>query len=139
MSFRLIREDDYDKDIFSLYNQLSPSPMVTRQYFNNFINSLNTDHNIYVSEEDNKIVACATFIIESKLIRGGSRIMHIEDVVVDASFRGNGLGYKIVKFLAEKAKDMECYKVILNCSDEYIKFYTKAGFSHKGYLMALYR
>jgi glucosamine-phosphate N-acetyltransferase len=138
MSFRLINEDDYDKGIFSLYSQLSPGYKCTRQYFNNFVKSLNTTHNIYVAEEDTKIIACATFLIESKLIRNGSQIMHIEDIVVDKSNRGRGLGIDIVKLLVEKSKTMGCYKVILNCSDEYIDFYKKNGFITKGCHMAIY-
>jgi glucosamine-phosphate N-acetyltransferase len=91
-----------------------------------------------VAEEDTKIIACATFLIESKLIRNGSQIMHIEDIVVDKSNRGRGLGIDIVKLLVEKSKTMGCYKVILNCSDEYIDFYKKNGFITKGCHMAIY-
>lgn len=138
MSFRLIEEGDYDKGIFSLYSQLSHGRECTRQYFNSFVESLNTNHNIYVLEEDNKIIVCATFVIESKLIRGGSRIMHIEDIVVDKYNRGRGLGLEIVKLLVEKSKTMGCYKAILNCADEYIDFYKKNGFTAKGCHMAVY-
>jgi len=138
MSFRLIKEDDYDKGIFSLYNQLSRGHECTRQYFNDFVKSLNTNHNIYVLEEGNKIIACATFIIETKLIRDGSQIMHIEDIVVDKYNRGRGLGLDIVKLLVEKSKNMGCYKAILNCANEYINFYKKNGFTVKGCQMAIY-
>ena len=48
---------------------------------------------------------------------------HIEDVVVDKASRGCGYGKIIVRFLIAMAQQQNCYKVILDCSNENIGFY----------------
>ena len=51
-----------------------------------------------------------------------------EDVVVDDSKRRLGVGSSLIKGLIKIAKEKGCYKVILNCSDKNIPFYSKFGF-----------
>lgn len=137
-NFRLVSKSDYGKGYPELYNQLSPTPNVTKKQFDSFIDTLNKNHNTYVLEVNNRIVACATFIIEQKLLRGLAKVLHIEDVVVDESCRGTGVGKKIIELLKEVAVEEECYKVILDCSDSYVGFYEKCGFAKKGNMMSLY-
>jgi glucosamine-phosphate N-acetyltransferase len=137
-NFRLLKKIDYNKGFPNIYNQLSKTPHVSRTQFNNFINTLNENHNIYVLEVNNKIVACATFLIEQKLLRGISKVLHIEDVVVDESCRGNGVGKDIIQFLTNIAKNNGCYKIILNCDDDHVGFYKKCALETHGNLMSLY-
>ena len=110
-NFRLVTTTDYDKGFPGIYNHLSKTPHVPKTQFNNFINALDKNHNIYVLEVNNKIVACATFLIEQKLLRGISKVLHIEDVVVDESCRGKGVGKDIVKLLINIAENNGCYKI----------------------------
>ena len=81
------------------------------------------------------MVAIATLLIENKLIHNGSKVAHIEDVVVDKKFLGKGYGKKMIEFLTEKAKNQGCYKVILNCDEEVVAFYEKCGFTQKNLMM----
>ena len=37
-------------------------------------------------------MACGTLMVEHKFIHGGRGVGHIEDIVVDSSTRGSGLG-----------------------------------------------
>ena len=37
-------------------------------------------------------MACGTLMVEHKFIHGGRSVGHIEDIVVDSSTRGSGLG-----------------------------------------------
>ena len=63
---------------------------------------------------------------------------HIEDIVVDTKYRGMGLGKKIITHLTERAKELECYKIILDCAEKNTEFYQKCGFSIKGIQMSIY-
>ena len=76
---------------------------------------------------DKKIVGVASLITINKLIRSGNRMGLIEDVVVTKEARGHGIGKMLIEDLLELSVEKKCYKTILNCSDENIKFYEKCG------------
>ena len=90
----------------------------------------NPDHIIVVALLDGKIVGAATLLLESKFIHDGAIVGHIEDVVVDKNYQGQGIGEKIIKYLLEYAKAKGCYKTILDCVDDVKPFYEKLGFKH---------
>ena len=90
------------------------------------------------SSNNYEIVASGTIIIEPKIIRGGSNVGHIEDIVVANHMRGKGISQKILDILRAYARENSCYKVILDCSEEVKKVYTKNGFKVKGIQMAEY-
>ena len=46
MEIRLINENDIDRKIIELYNQLSKTTEINREDFKNFVKSLNEYHNI---------------------------------------------------------------------------------------------
>ena len=78
------------------------------------------------------------FFIETKIIHNFGKVAHIEDVIVDNTYRGKGLGKMLVQKCIDYAQKLDCYKIILNCSDENIPFYEKCGFSKKENEMTLY-
>ena len=51
------------------------------------------------------------------------KVGHIEDVVVDKSQRGGGIGKQMLQFLEARAKDLGCLKVILDCNSDNVGFY----------------
>jgi glucosamine-phosphate N-acetyltransferase len=77
--------------------------------------------------EKQKIIATATLLTEFKFIRNCGKCGHIEDVVVDSTYRGLRLGLRVVEALIEAAKESGCYKVILDCSESNATFYEKCG------------
>ena len=91
------------------------------------INS-NTNHFVYVAILDGRVVGSTTMIIEPKFIHDGGNVAHIEDVVVSKEYQGRGIGEMLIQSLLELAKDNNCYKTILDCSDEVKPFYEKIGF-----------
>jgi len=91
------------------------------------INS-NPDHIIAVAELDGRIVGSTTLLIEQKFIHDGGIIGHIEDVAVSKDFQGQKIGEKLMKYLLEIAKSRDCYKTILDCTDDVKPFYEKLGF-----------
>lgn len=141
---RTLDKNDFSKNYLNLMSQLSPVDIkkVTKLEFVSWVEEVNNNigHNIFVIENvDNAdIIASGTLLIEPKLIHSFGYAGHIEDIIVDKSYRGCGLGKIIVSYLIEHAKILKCYKVILNCSDKYVKFYKKLGLNKKDSTMSLY-
>ena len=86
------------------------------------------NHIIHVAEMDGMVVGSTTLLIEQKFIHKGGLVGHIEDVVVKKEFEGQGIGMKLVKSLLDVAKQKNCYKTILNCTNNLRPFYKKMGF-----------
>ena len=119
-------------------NDLSGNPISCKDY-NNFFGILEPNTHIYVLVDKNDIlVGMGTLLIESKLIHGGSKVAHIEDVIIDNKQRGKGYGKILLDNLIKKAKKFNCYKIILNCNENNIGFYEKTGFQQKNVEMSLY-
>lgn len=87
----------------------------------------NEDYHIYVAELDDSVIGCATLFVERKFIHNGGKSGHIEDVIVREEHRGKDIGSKLVLELMEKAKDIGCYKVVLDCGCDVAPFYDKLG------------
>lgn len=84
-------------------------------------------------DDNNNVVAFGSICVEMK-IRGG-RLGHIEDIVVDEKFRGQGVGAKLVNALIEEAILKKCYKVSLECREEKVVFYNLQGLQKTGLTM----
>ena len=91
---------------------------------------------------DNKdkinIIGSGTIIYEPKLIHGGKYVGHIEDIIVNEKYRSLGIAKSILTELKKNANRKDCYKVILDCSEENRGFYEKNDFLYKGIQMAVY-
>ena len=139
MEIRELKLNDYELNYFELLSQLSqvtkPSKKEFEYYFNKIIS--NNNHKIFVIEEDGVIVANVTIILEQKFIRGCKCICHIEDVVVHKDDRGKGIASKLLDFVKGYSQQNNCYKIILNCSQDYKKFYEKNGFIEKNIQMEI--
>jgi glucosamine-phosphate N-acetyltransferase len=86
-------------------------------------------YKIFVAEsESGQIIGSITLLVEQKFIHNGGKVGHIEDVVTRKEFSGKGVGSSLVQKCIDVAKDEKCYKVILDCSDDNVPFYEKAGF-----------
>jgi len=142
MYFRQLNSNDYDSNYFQVLSQLSvvDKKSITLDQWNQFISQLNNNHQIYVLVDlsNNNIIASGTLLIENKIIHNMGKVAHIEDIVTDNKFRGKGYGKMMIEYLIEKAKEHQVYKIILNCSDDNIKFYEKCGFELKSNQMAKY-
>lgn len=132
-SFRRMEPSDYDRGHLELLSQLSPfnTKVVIRPVYESFATS--STNNVWVLEENDKIIASGTLLLEPKLIHALGIAGHIEDVVVHQDQRGRGLGKAIVDHLVAQAEKQGCYKVTLHCSDDNTGFYSRCGFARKGY------
>ena len=136
MSNILIRPAN-EKDLSSLIDLLSQLTTVGTP---NLIDS-SIYNNIYVAiiQLNNKevIVGTITVLIEPKIIHNGSKVAHIEDVVVNNDHRKMGIGKLLIEYAIKIARQEECYKIILDCDVNTICFYEKCGFNVKGVSMRL--
>lgn len=88
-----------------------------------------------VVEIDNKIAGVASLYIIQKLSR---KIGLIEDVAIEESQRGKGIGKLLVEELIKISAEHNCDKTILNTSEENVAFYEKIGFERKEIQMIIY-
>lgn len=126
------------ESVVKLYQQLTKCPTISDSQLREFLSSLNDSHRIYVMLDKNEPIGLGTLLIERKLIRGISKVGHIEDIVISKNYRNQGLGKKMIDFLVQSAKEDGCYKVLLNCAAYNIGFYEKCGFKHKNVEMSYY-
>ena len=133
VKIRDIVESDIDNGFLESLDSLRKASDLDKKIGKDILRKIiaNPDHVIHVAEIDGRIVGSTTLLIEQKFIHNGGRVGHIEDVVVSKEYEGRGLGIKLVSSLLEKAKLMNCYKTILDCSDELIPFYERIGFKQE--------
>ena len=65
-------------------------------------------------------------------------MVHIENILIDEKYRGNGYGELLVNYLLGIGKENKCYRVDLNCTSELEHFYQKNGFKKKHLCMNIY-
>lgn len=132
---------DYNKycNLLKQLTTIDTSCFSSQEFFDNLklINS-NPYHKIFIAIYNQNIIASITVLIEPKIIHNLSRVSHIEDVVVDISYRSFGIGKKLMNKAIEYSKEMNCYKIILDCSENNISYYNKFNFIKKETQMALY-
>jgi len=138
----------YKEKIIMIYLKLIKQLSDTVVYdYDKFILNLNQINNygiIYVAclnlppSNDFIIIASGTCFLEPKIIHNFMNVGHIEDVVVDANFRGKGVVHNILNHLKNYAVSNNCYKVILDCHSELVKVYSKSNYTQKGVQMAIY-
>ena len=126
---------------YKLIKQLSDTVVYDLNKFMLNLNQINNYGIIYVaflnipSSDEFIIVASGTCFLEPKIIHN---VGHIEDIVVDANFRGKGIVHNILNHLKNYAVTNNCYKVILDCHTDLVKVYSKSSYIQKGVQMAIY-
>lgn len=139
--FRKLMAQDYNSGFFEVLAQLSPVIKPEYSAWITFINNLNMSSQqiiVVVDKETDKIVASGTLFIQQKIIHNMGKVAHIEDVVVDVSVRGKGLGKELIRYLQDIALTQSVYKTTLYCFEKNVEFYEKCGFEKKGCQMAQY-
>ena len=131
-TIRKLEKEDFQKGFLNSLDTLREASNISKQKALEIFNLIqsNPNHIIVVAEINDRIIGSTTLLIEPKFIHQGGFVGHIEDVVVSKEFQGNQIGEKIVKYALELAKKHNCYKTILNCSDEVKQFYEKIGFKY---------
>ncbi|WFD31161.1 glucosamine-phosphate N-acetyltransferase [Malassezia sp. CBS 17886] len=94
---------------------------------------------VIVSKDTDELVATGTLFLEPKFLRSLATAGHIEDITVDSSMQGKGLGKIIIKALTALSEESGAYKTLLDCSEDNVPFYNKCGYETKGVYMAKYK
>ena len=136
--FRKLEESDYHKNYLQLLSQLTKVGDIAPEEFSNILKKIQSQIWVFEDVNSSKIVASASIFLEQKIIHGGGIVAHLEDVVVDESYRGNQLGQKLIANIVEKARESGAYKIIADCKLELLSFYSKNGFEKKGEQIAIY-
>lgn len=130
---------DKKNEIIDLLSQLSYTNYINNKQFSEFISNKPQEHLIYICKniEKDKLVGMITIFIERKLIHNLGKVAHIEDLVVDKDEQGKNIAQTLINKCIEYAKNENCYKIILNCNENLIKFYEKNNFYNSGYQMRM--
>ena len=143
IQIRKLNTDDFSKGYLDLLSELSDTiTEKTEDMFKNVFEQVerNSNHYIYVLEDNttNTLIGTATLLVEPKFIHNGMNVGHIEDVVVSRKVQSKGLGKCLILYLTTFMEDMNCYKFILDCSENVKQFYSKCGYTTKAIQMSLY-
>lgn len=140
MTIRLATEFDCDQ-VLHLLNQLGEivnelvcfDPDNVRAHEKGRVNYLEAvkreDRKVFVVEQNNRIIAAATFFILHDFITG-KPFAHLDDFIVEKTLRGKGIGTKLLEFIKQFAKDHNIHTIELTSSLPLTlahKFYEKRG------------
>ena len=88
---------------------------------------------VFVAEDGDNILGYAFCVFirhENDNILTDVKTLYIDDLCVDESTRGTGVGRALYDFVLSFAKEQDCYNVTLNvwaCNEGAIRFYEKLG------------
>lgn len=124
----IIREfniQDISNGLLETYKEVWNVTEISETTAYNFL----SNHNyMVVAEIDGAVIGTATLHLQQKMIRNGGIAALIEDVAVRQQYRGQKIGEQLILHLIQKAKELNCYKIILSCFDERVSFYERCGF-----------
>jgi glucosamine-phosphate N-acetyltransferase len=123
---------DLDSGFLETLGNLSDLEGLTREEARNILATMKRtpSYRIFVAVADGgQIVGTTTLLVERKFTHRGGLVGHIEDVVVRKGHEGRGVGGSLVARAIQTAKELGCYKCILDCKAELAPFYEGLGFS----------
>jgi|TARA_A100001011_G_C14122247_1_gene761759 GNAT superfamily N-acetyltransferase len=122
----VIKISNFKEKDFSSVQKLLIDGFSKNFYKNINLNFINNQSNFgFIAVNNETIIGFASIHIIEKLNR---RSCLIEDVVVDKSERGKGVGKLLIEHLINFSKSKSCDKIILNSKESNIPFYNKLGF-----------
>jgi glucosamine-phosphate N-acetyltransferase len=102
---------------------LSPAEAVTF-----FHERLTSGMRTYVACAGSAVIGTASLLLERKFLHRGGLVGHVEDVAVRRDLQRQGVGTALMRHVAEEARRLGCYKVILNCFEDRVGFYARLGY-----------
>jgi len=112
-----------------------PSERDLRETLAKLINSPNCF--VLVAEDDDKIIGLLTMWVRPTLFHGAGSAL-IDELIVDKSYRGVGVGEALVKSAFAKAKSRSCIEIEVSTertNQKAMEFYRKCGFTTEHVLL----
>lgn len=108
--------------------------------FIKYVNELSNFHDIFllIDEECENIIGCVTILLEQKIIHDLQFVCHIEDLIINNTYKNKRFGSVILDYIKKYARVKNCYKIILNCDSNIKEFYIKNNFTSKNIEMSYY-
>lgn len=130
VTFRKLEESDIMGGFLESLDSLRKASDLSEEKAKEIFNKIksNPNHVVFVAVLDSKVIGSTTLLIEPKFIHQGGKVGHIEDVVIAKEYQGTCIGEKLINFVLDHAKQNQCYKTILDCTDDVKQFYEKIGF-----------
>jgi glucosamine-phosphate N-acetyltransferase len=137
-----IRETELNdfENVIKLLEQLWPDKELNRNaLLKVFSTATKSPDNTYLCAEinGNMIGFCSIVIKESLRVEG--RVAHIDELIIDESFRRMSFGTELLEAASAVAKKRGCKIVELDSAfyrEDAHKFYSKKGFEKKAYLFS---
>lgn len=139
LSMRQAREDDIPS-LLVLFRQLGEDDGATltveeaRAVFNDFRQY--PCYHVHVAELGGRLVGTFSLLIMHNLGHHGAPSAVLEDVVVDGSLRGKGVGTAMMEYAHDVCREHGCYKMTFSSNrnrEAAHRFYESLGFRRHGY------
>ncbi|GMK39573.1 N-acetyltransferase [Paenibacillus sp. CCS19] len=105
--------------LYRLYRMLLPNSRQLNVVEERIIEIRNNTNNfIFVYEENNELLGTLTLTICLEALHGSMSYGVIENVVVDESTRGNGIGKKLMDHAEDYCRRIKCSKLMLLSSSQ---------------------
>jgi len=131
MDIRKIKNEDYTNFLI-LLNKFRPIGDINKEEFEDILKKISTNSIIFVMEYNNKLIGSVKLMIEQKIFHNMAIYGHIEDVIVDPTYRGKKLGKKLIEHVKNYCKEHNFYKIKLTCDPKIKGFYEKSEFKTNG-------
>lgn len=132
-------------DFHNLYSQLTQCELLCEKEFESWLNSITENNQVFLfcmflkgNDNSYKLIGTACLYIKHCYYRFMANSATIEDLVIDAKYRNNGLGTKIIEYIINYSQAYNIYKISLHCDNENKNFYLKCGFKQNRLLMEKY-
>lgn len=139
LDIRLARADDSDA-VFVLLGQLWPKSPLDREVIHTaFLKGISDPgRSFFVGELGGRVVALATLAFGTDLWQPAFKAAHLDELVVDAAVRGQGVGEAMLQHIVEAARQRGLTMVELisaaHRTDAHA-FYERKGFPRLGTLV----
>lgn len=115
--------------LFSLEEEFTPNTELQVKGLNAILDDSDIGQ-IYAAVEDDKLAGMVSLLYTVSTALG-SRVAVLEDMIVDPSYRKQGIGTKLIQYALEDGKSNGCKRVTLLTDKENLKaqkFYRDCGF-----------
>jgi ribosomal protein S18 acetylase RimI-like enzyme len=127
-------------EIFKLLEQLWIDSTLEfdslREVFENALKS--SQQRLIVGIDNKRIIGFCSLTIKNNLWQSGN-LGHVDELVVDKNYRGNGHGKTLIDSITKIAKDLKCKRIELDSAfhrKEAHRFYESLGYENRAYLFS---